>query len=142
FVGYQLAIDLNYSQLLSFSENDFVQAGPGALDGIAKCFSDLGDLTPNDVIRYMTDVQGDAFEIFTPGFKTLWGRLLHLIDCQSLFCEVGKYARAVHPEVAGTSARVRIKQIYKPFPHPMQRPWFPPKWGLNETIAADPRIVA
>jgi hypothetical protein len=28
FMSYQTTIDLNYSQLINFSENDFTQAGP------------------------------------------------------------------------------------------------------------------
>jgi hypothetical protein len=31
FMSYQTTIDLNYSALLEFSENEFTQAGPGAL---------------------------------------------------------------------------------------------------------------
>jgi hypothetical protein len=134
FIGYQFAIDLNYSRLLDFSENDFVQAGPGALDGISKCFSDLGDFTPGDVIRYMVDEQDRAFETFAPGFQNLWGRPLHLIDCQNLFCEVSKYSRVVHPDVKGSSGRTRIKQLYRPSNRLLEAPWFPPKWGINDAI--------
>lgn len=139
FVGYQFVIDLNYSPLLDFSENEFVEPGPGALDGISKCFSDLGEYSPADMIHYMVDVQEDAFDSYAPGFKNLWERPLHLIDCQNLFCEVSKYARVAHPEIEGRSNRTRIKQIFRPSPRPIQQPWFPPKWGLNERIAANPR---
>ena len=139
FVGYQYACDLNYSRHLNFSENDFVEPGPGALDGISKCFLDLGDFTPGDIIHYMTDVQEVAFERFAPGFESLWGRPLHLIDCQNIFCEVGKYARLAHPEFEGRSNRTRIKQTFRPSRRPVERPWFPPKWGINELITADPR---
>jgi hypothetical protein len=142
FIGYQLAIDLNYSTLLNFSEDDFVEPGPGALDGIAKCFSNLGDFAPADVIRYMTDIQERAFEQYAPGFQALWGRRLHLIDCQNLFCEVGKYARVAHPEFGGLSSRTRIKQLYRPSQRAHELPWFPPKWGINELIASDRRIQA
>ena len=45
FMSYQVAIDLNYSDLLDFSENDFTQPGPGALRGIKKAFEDLGSYT-------------------------------------------------------------------------------------------------
>jgi hypothetical protein len=137
FIGYQFTIDLNYSALLNFSENDFVVPGPGALDGIAKCFSRLGDLGPADIIRYVADIQEQAFEEFGPGFRTLWGRRLHLIDCQNLFCEVSKYARIAHPTVEGLSNRKRIKQLYRPSAEPSEKPWFPPKWGLNHLIASD-----
>jgi hypothetical protein len=125
---------VNYSFLLDFSENDFVRAGPGALDGISKCFSDFGDFTPADIIRYMTDEQDRAFEAFAPDFRNLWGRRLHLIDCQNLFCEVSKYSRAVHPEVVGSSGRTRIKQLYRPASRALEAPWFPPKWGINLQI--------
>lgn len=137
FIGYQFAIDLNYSTLVNFSENEFVEPGPGALDGIAKCFSNLGDLAPADIIRYMTDIQERAFEEHAPGFQTLWGRPLHLIDCQNLFCEISKYARARHPEFEGLSNRTRIKQLYRPSSRAIDRPWFPPKWGINDLIAPD-----
>src|SRR5882724_11735820 len=42
FLAFQYAIDLNYSGMLTHAEADFVVAGPGAKDGIAKCFSDTG----------------------------------------------------------------------------------------------------
>jgi len=41
FLGYQYAIDMNYSPVITFDENDFVKAGIGAMRGIKKCFVDL-----------------------------------------------------------------------------------------------------
>src|SRR3546814_17529463 len=46
FLAFQLTIDLNYSSALNFDEAEFVVPGPGALDGISKCFEDLGGLSP------------------------------------------------------------------------------------------------
>lgn len=43
FLAFQYAIDLNYSTLTNFSKMDFVVAGPGAKNGIQKCFDSLGD---------------------------------------------------------------------------------------------------
>src|SRR5690606_19075145 len=40
FMAYQIAIDLNYSEVFNFSENDFTIAGPGAVRGIRKCIQD------------------------------------------------------------------------------------------------------
>lgn len=134
FTGFQYTTDLGYTEFVDFSENDFIVPGPGALDGIAKCFSDLGDFSPADIIRYMTDIQNEAFEKCAPGFKNLWGRSLHLIDCQNLFCEVDKYSRVAHPDIAGRSGRMRIKQTYKPAVRGRDLPWYPPKWGLNDKI--------
>lgn len=135
FLAYQYAIDLSYGPLLDASEDEFVMPGPGALDGIAKCFSDLGDYSPQRVIHWMRDRQQEEFARLGLDFPDLWGRALTLIDCQNLFCETDKYARVVHPDVKGRSDRSRIKQVYKPVPTPI-RYWYPPKWKLNDKIAA------
>jgi len=137
FLAYQYAIDLNYGSILDASEDDFVVPGPGALDGIRKCFSDIGDYSPADVIRYCCEIQSDAFDKLGLEFLDLWGRKLHLIDCQNLFCEVDKYARVHHPDAKGRSDRTRIKQIYRPIPAPISYK-YPRKWGLDEKISTDP----
>src|SRR5262249_7557758 len=46
FMSYQIAIDLNYSNFINFSENEFTSPGPGAARGIHKAFVDLGGYTP------------------------------------------------------------------------------------------------
>jgi hypothetical protein len=134
FLAYQFAVDLNYSPHFSHSEMEFVMPGPGARDGIRKCFTNPGDYSESDIIRWMTDHQEDEFAKRGLAFKTLWGRPLQLIDCQNLFCEVDKYARVVHPEVMGRTGRVRIKQRFSSRGSTF-RPWFPPKWGINGRIA-------
>lgn len=135
FLAYQFIIDLNYSQLTNFSENDFVVPGPGALNGIRKCFADLGGLNEPEVIRFVTDQQQTEFERLGLGFRSLWGRPLQLIDCQNLFCEVDKYSRVRHPEVVGVAGRSRIKQRFSENRSPIEY-WYPPKWGINEMIAS------
>jgi hypothetical protein len=133
FLAYQYAIDINYSMLTDFSEMEFVMPGPGAMDGISKCFSSLGDYNEADVIRYVTDRQEQEFERLGIHFKTLWGRPLQLIDCQNLFCETDKYARVAHPEVDGNSQRTRIKQLYLSGQGSIDY-FFPPKWDLNDKL--------
>jgi hypothetical protein len=108
-------------------------AGPGAKEGIGKCFSELGGLSESDIIRYMVDVQEMEFDRLGLKFQTLWGRPLKLIDCQNLFCEVAKYSRVSHPDIVGSSGRTRIKQKYKPNTQPIMY-WFPPKWEINHLI--------
>ena len=139
FLAYQFVTDLNYSTLLDFSEMTFVVPGPGAIDGIHKCFESLGGLTETDIIKIVTDRQESEFERLGITFKTLWGRRLQLIDCQNLFCEISKYARIYHPDVPGKSGRTRIKQKYRPQFTPIDY-WYPPKWRINEHIAASGRI--
>jgi hypothetical protein len=136
FLAFQLAIDLNYGTIIDFAEDSFVVAGPGARDGIAKCFENAADYFAEDIIEFMHDRQDREFERLGLNFQSLWGRPLQLIDCQNLFCEISKYARVAHPEIAGVSGRTRIKQIYKPQPAP-HGVWFPPKWGLNDKLPAN-----
>jgi hypothetical protein len=128
FMSYQIAIDLNYSDLINFDENDFSQAGPGALRGIRKAFVDLGDYTPADVIFWMVERQEDEFARLGFRFNGLWGRPLHAIDCQGLFCELDKYCREAVPTL--TSARKRIKTRFIATSKPIHL-FFPPKWGLD-----------
>lgn len=136
FLAYQYVTDLNYSTLTGFSEMEFVAPGPGALNGIHKCFSDLGGLSETDIIKVVTDRQQAEFKRLGLKFQSLWGRPLQLIDCQNLFCEVDKYARVKHPEYAGITDRKRIKQKYQFNTQPISY-WYPPKWGLNERINAE-----
>ena len=133
FLAFQYAIDLNYTKLMSHPENDFVVAGPGALDGLAKCFESLGELTPADTIVWLTDRQDQEFERYGLPFSGLWGRPLQPIDMQNLLCEVSKYTRATHPTIKGPSGRTRIKQRFTAA-GALPKPFFPPKWELNRRI--------
>lgn len=131
FLAFQYTIDINYSTLTNFSEMDFVKAGPGAKDGIVKCFKDFGDYSFEDIIKFMADNQEAEFNRLNLDFKNLWGRNLQLIDCQNIFCEVDKYSRIAHPEIGGYSNRTRIKQK---FTYTEKQPiqfYFPPKWNIN-----------
>jgi hypothetical protein len=134
FLAYQFLIDLNYSSVLDFDENDFVVPGPGALDGIRKCFGRAAIGIEAEVIRYAVEEQDTNFERLGLSFGGLRGRPLKLIDCQNLFCEIGKYARLAHPEIPGSSGRTRIKQNYRSDPAPLTA-WFPPKWCINAPTA-------
>lgn len=129
FLAYQFTIDLNYSELINFSEMDFVVAGPGAKGGITKSFADTAGFSDEDIIRAVSENAAREFDERGLSFKPLWGRPLQLIDCQNLFCEVDKYARVAHPEVVG-DGRVRIKQRYIPTNRSIPQ-WYPPKWRLD-----------
>jgi hypothetical protein len=141
FLAYQFVTDLNYAEHLSFSEMEFVVPGPGARDGIRKCFKNLGDYSEADTIRWVADQQGEAFTARGLTFRSLWGRSLQLIDCQNLFCEVDKYARVRHPDIIGYSGRTRIKQKFTASVEPL-RLWFPPKWGINDQIPPSSQVAS
>lgn len=131
FMAYQIAIDLNYSDLLNFDENDYTQAGPGAQRGLAKVFTDLGDYSPSEVILWMVENQQSEFRRLGLEFDGLWGRPLHAIDCQGLFCEVDKYCREAAPHLLSNRSRIKAKFVPSAEPLPL---FFPPKWGLNHLL--------
>ncbi len=62
FLAYQLISDLNYSTLTNFSENEFVMPGPGALDGISKCFANFGGYDQAGLIRMTAERQEEEFD--------------------------------------------------------------------------------
>ncbi|MGX1585893.1 nucleotide kinase domain-containing protein [Microbacterium sp. NPDC055502] len=133
FMSYQVAIDLNYSELTSFSENDFTQPGPGALRGIKKVFENTGDYSPRDIIHWMVDRQTDEFANRGLTFNGLFGRPLQAIDVQNLFCETDKYCREALPDLK--SARSRIKAKFSPSSEALDA-FFPPKWGVSSPALA------
>jgi hypothetical protein len=136
FLAFQYTIDLNYSSLLDFDEADFLVAGPGALDGIAKCFENTGGMSPEDVIHWTGERQELEFARLGLNFQDLFGRRLQPVDCQNLYCEISKYARVSHPEVVGPSGRTRIKQAFRRNPQPLLSPMYPPRWGLSPFVHA------
>lgn len=135
FLAYQYATDLNYSEITNFNEMSFVVPGPGAKDGIRKCFSDYGGLTEVDLITSVAERQHAELERLGIEFQDLWGRPLQLIDCQNLFCEVDKYSRVAHPNIKGLTGRTKIKQKYHLTPEPIDY-FYPPKWGINDQVMA------
>jgi hypothetical protein len=111
FLAFQFAIDLNYSEAVNFEEGDYVVAGPGAHSGIRKAFVHTAGLTDEDLIHEVTMSAPREFSERGLAFRNLWGRPLQPIDCQNLFCEVDKYARAALPST-NAGGRTRIKRRY------------------------------
>ena len=134
FLAYQLVTDFNYSELINHSEMEFTMPGPGARDGIRKCFSDIGGRSESYVIRAVTESQEESLARLGLEFQWLGKRRLQLIDVQNLFCEVDKYSRVRHPDAKGISGRVRIKQKFKPTPG-FLIPRYPPKWNVTLDVA-------
>jgi len=129
FIPMQHLCDLNYSEVINFDEDDFIVPGPGALDGIQKCFRTLIGITPSDLMRGIVDDQEGFFEAVGEIPVMLMGkRRLHAIDCQNLFCETDKYARVAHPGF--NLARTAIKQKFSKPTGPLPAPFFPPKWKI------------
>jgi hypothetical protein len=131
FMAYQLAVDLNYSPIIEFSEDEFVVPGPGAERGLAKVFLDLGNLEPAEAVLWLVEQQhlvGSRFDLVAP---SLFGRALHAIDCQNLLCEVDKYCREAYPALTSNRSRIKQRFVAATAPHEL---FFPPDWGINDSI--------
>lgn len=134
FIAYQMAIDLNMTEVINFDENDFIVPGVGAIRGLKKCFIGLRNICHAHMIRYMVTNQEElSLRYAGSPAPSLFGRSMHLIDAQNVFCEIDKYARAAHPDVILGGKVQRIKQTYKPAGE-LAYPFFPPKWGINQNI--------
>jgi len=130
FLAYQYITDINYSEVTSFSECEFTVPGPGAKDGIRKCFQSKGGYSDSDIIKMLTEKQDDEFKRLDLDFKFLGERKLQYIDIQNIFCETDKYCRVVLPELEGFSGRTRIKQKFKINHKPIDL-FYPPKWNIR-----------
>ena len=128
FMAYQLAIDINYSELTDFSEDDFTVAGPGAERGIRKVFPDTTRRQMTAVIMRMVEEQHSAPERLELSFDDLFGRRLHAIDCQNLFCELDKYSRVAFPHLKSNRQRIKTRFAASRDPLALR---YPPKWALR-----------
>lgn len=128
FMAYQLVTDINYSEVVDWREDEFTVAGPGSLRGIKKCFIDIGDMSNEDIIRYMYEHQDEEFKRLNLDFKRIGDRPLQLIDCQNIFCELDKYCREKVPELKSNRTKIKKKYVYK---KEKIEYMYPPKWGVN-----------
>jgi hypothetical protein len=132
FLAYQFTIDINYSRLIDFDENEFVVAGPGAVRGIEKAFENHKKFDAADIIRWLTENQKE--EMNRLGYKEfgLKSRELKLIDIQNILCEFDKYTRVdmikLEKNIIEFNKGTRIKQYFKPNKSSIDYV-FPKKWG-------------
>ena len=128
FLAYQLVTDINYSNIVDWKEFEFTISGPGSIRGINKCFIDKGNMSYEDIIRYMYEHQDEEFKRLNLNFKRIGNRPLQLIDCQNIFCELDKYCREAIPNLK--SNRKKIKKHYIPKQDKINY-MYPPKWKIN-----------
>ena len=102
-----------------------VVAGPGSIRGIKKCFINKGNMTDEEIIKYMYENQDKEFKRLNLNFKRIINRPLQLNDCQNIFCELDKYLRVAVPQLK--SNRTKIKKKYKQKQDKIEY-FYPPKW--------------
>lgn len=135
FLAYQLITDINYSPISDFTEMEFVVPGPGAKDGIKKCFAQSDFMPESSIIKLVCEHQDEEFAKRGLVFQKLGNRPLQLIDCQNLFCEISKYSRVSHPDILGIAARTRIKRLFQP-QSSLRTITLPSKWGAETNDTA------
>lgn len=128
FMAYQLVTDINYSDAVDWREDEFTVAGPGSLRGINKCFESKGDLSNEDIIKYMYENQEKEFKRLGLDFKKIGNRPLQLIDCQNIFCELDKYCRQAVPELKSNRTKIKKKYVQKV---DKIEYIYPPKWKIK-----------
>ena len=134
FTAQQFAIDMNYSPLFNFSENDFVITGPGSIRGIERTFQDARKCDYVGVIKWVHKNFEELMSHFEKEtgmeFKPLPNRLPTLIDIQNCFCETDKFLRGMWIETPGVKVKgQRIKHTYLPNKERIEYV-FPEKWGV------------
>ena len=129
FNSFQLLIDLSYTPVLNFSEDDFVIAGVGAVQGLKKCFSPPEAVTGLEevLMRWMRKDQDNQFArlgLTLKGWVT-GKREMTLVDIEHTLCEVHKYSRMV------TSFRNRpaAGKRFEPSSVLPDAPQFPKAWS-------------
>jgi 5-hmdU DNA kinase-like protein len=82
FTAMQHLTDLNYSPTINFSEDDFIVAGPGALDGLQKCFVNFGrqpEVAAEIIRRFVERQEGFFADVGLKSVRLFGQRRLTLI---------------------------------------------------------------
>ncbi len=105
FLAYQVLVDLVYPLcreggrgLLSFSQDDWARAGPGARRGIAALVAEGVRVSPLAVMRWLRDHQANEFERLGLDFPALADAAgnpiaISLANIQNCLCEYHKYVK-------------------------------------------------
>jgi len=136
FIAYQYSIDLNYSEVINFGENDFVKVGLGAQRFIDKAFvfDKKQKEIYEDIVKWIADNIDSLREKYSNKFnknlffKALPGRKPTLIDYQNCCCESDKYTRGLGLNVGTSVEGKRIKCNFVENSNKIDY-IFPPKWG-------------
>ncbi|KAG9317545.1 hypothetical protein JVU11DRAFT_1751 [Chiua virens] len=96
FTAYQLILNLSYSEVINFSEFDFVVMCIGSKRGLRRCFSEnIPRSVEVDIVRWMQITQKEHFERLGIKFNGLGPNNLPIMLCdiEHTLCELDKYIR-------------------------------------------------
>lgn len=135
FTAQQYCIDLNYSPLFNFTENEFVITGPGSIKGISWAFDGSGAKRYDFVgaIRWTQEHFQERMDRFCESTGVKWNPLPWepvptLTNIQNIWCELAKFAKGLGFRFNKARKTERIKREYVPNKPPIDYV-FPPKWN-------------
>lgn len=122
FTAYQLVLNLSYSNVINFSEYDFVEICIGSRRGLQRCFNEtIPRSVEVDLVRWMQMTQYEHFERLGITFNGLGPNHLPMMLCdiEHTLCELDKYIRKCasktigRPFVAnGTLGKLRLPKAW------------------------------
>lgn len=145
FIAFQLLMNLSYTPILNFGENDFVVAGVGACEGLKKCFAPLSSRHGSanfhesgpGLIRWIMETQSTHFERLglKPAVLGAEKRRMTLVDVEHTLCEMHKYTRASAKGAAPKGGRFTPRSRHMP-----RYPFLPKVWkdGGRESVKVKP----
>jgi hypothetical protein len=135
FLSYQIAQDLNYSELFDFDMNKFNAAGPGTIRGIERTFNITGKINYGDVPVWVYENFDRLVEEYSNKFDIdlkpdiINGLSPQVPDLSNCFCETDKMMRGLGVDSGVKGSRIKNKYTT---PNKAQKIAFPPKWGIKE----------
>lgn len=129
FLAMQFTIDLNYSEVFNFDENEFIIPGPGSLRGMDRCFEGQKKIKDYaEIIKWTQSNLDDLLAEKGYDVKFLPNRKPTLIDIQNTYCECDKYLRGIGSTQENVKGK-RIKQKFKESNKKIEYV-FPKKWNV------------
>ena len=129
--------DFNYSPDLDYLENDFIVPGPGAQEGIRKCFVNPKKISEKDIIQRVTAFQNQCSGTRSRGscaFRTK--PATDRYRSAELLLRDREVRQGRHPEFNLERPRKKISHIPDPARvRGLPQPFFPPKWEIYEISA-------
>lgn len=100
FLAYQIAVDLGYWNSEYYDESIHVVAGPGCRAGINWIFTNRHNMTYEECIEYLVNIQAKKFQELGVDPKVLFedqdDDQLNLMAMENCLCEISKYLKAFY----------------------------------------------
>jgi hypothetical protein len=97
FTAYEVVVDLSYSSLTTYTDDDWVNPGPGCRRGLNRIFPFLGN-NLTECRKKILQLRNDQRKFLPPDFYYWHGKDLTLRNIEHCLCEYSKYAKSFFDE--------------------------------------------